>query len=141
MQFINISKNKVLDVQGGKDEEGHKVQVWTSNKSAAQKWEVIYLDKAEKVQSEGLNTEFGFHINRPFYIQSKLPFRRVAEAHGNNHVYLRRWVKNKKQQRFKFNGVDKTIRSEHWTNYCLEIPGNGAHNNLKITSGINSRWW
>jgi hypothetical protein len=72
---------------------------------------------------------------------SRMPFNRVLEAHGNNHVYLRRWIKNKKQQMFMFDPVAKVIKSGHWTNYCLEIPGNGNHNNLKITSGINSRWW
>jgi hypothetical protein len=29
-----------------------------------------------------LNEEFGFYINRPFYIVSELPFNRVAEMLG-----------------------------------------------------------
>jgi diphthamide synthase (EF-2-diphthine--ammonia ligase) len=35
-----------------------------------QKWKVIYMDKAAKTETKGLNEEFGFHINRPFYLVS-----------------------------------------------------------------------
>jgi hypothetical protein len=34
----------VLDVRGGKDEEGSPVQVWSNNGSKAQKWNVLYVD-------------------------------------------------------------------------------------------------
>jgi len=40
--------------------------------------------------------EFGFHVNRPFYIVSRMLFRRVAEAGGNNNITLKRYVKNRK---------------------------------------------
>jgi hypothetical protein len=39
--------------------------------------------------------DFGFHVNRPFYFVSRLPMRRVAQAHGNNNIMLNRWVKNR----------------------------------------------
>jgi hypothetical protein len=42
--FVNPSNNKVLDVRGGKDEEGNPVQVWSNNGSKAQKWQVVYVD-------------------------------------------------------------------------------------------------
>jgi hypothetical protein len=47
--------------------------VWGNNGTNAQKWTVIYLDKAKATETKGLNEEFGFHINRPFYIRSRLP--------------------------------------------------------------------
>jgi hypothetical protein len=89
-----------------------------------------------------LNEEFGFHINRPFYLVSELPFNRVAEMHGNTNVWLKRWRNNVKQQQWRFDEVTKVIRNNYhgWRNYCLEIQSNGRSNNLK-TAGINSRWW
>jgi hypothetical protein len=39
-----------------------------------------------------MNEEFGFHINRPFYMKSRLPMGRVATMHGNHWIYLRRWT-------------------------------------------------
>jgi hypothetical protein len=139
-QFINWSNSKVLDVRGGKDEEGNPVQVWGNNKSKAQIWNVLYLDKAGKTETKGLNEEFGFHINRPFYIVSELPFNRVAECHGANNVWLRRWRKNTTAQQWWFDEVSKTVRNNHWKNYALEIQSNGNSNNLR-TAGVNSRWW
>jgi len=88
-----------------------------------------------------LNEEFGFHINRPFYLVSELPFNRVMEMHGNANVWLKRWRNNAKGQQFWFDEVTKTIRNNYWKNYCLDIQSNGNSNNLRTVSGINSRWW
>jgi hypothetical protein len=90
--------------------------------------------------SKGFSKEYGFHINRPFYFVSRLPFKRVAEGNGSN-ITLRRWRKNVQQQVWFFNGQDKMIRSNYWKNYCLEIPGNGGQNELRMTSNCKSRWW
>jgi hypothetical protein len=139
--FINIQDGRALDVHGGKDEEGRQVIVWKKHNGANQRWTIIYLDKAEKVQSEGLNTEFGFHCNRPFYIVSRLPMRRVAESIGANNITIRRWRKNQNMQQWTFNCADKTIRNNHWKNYAMEIQSNGGSSNLRTTSAINSRWW
>jgi hypothetical protein len=91
-------------------------------------------------ETKGLNEEFGFHINRPFYIVSELPFNRVAEMHGNTQVNLKRWRKNTRQQQWWFDEVSKTVRNNYWKNYALDIQGNGGSSNLR-TAGINSRWW
>jgi len=45
---VNIQNNKVIDVQGNKDEEGRPVIVGNNNKGKNQKWKIIYLDQAEK---------------------------------------------------------------------------------------------
>ena len=75
--FVNPTNNKVLDVYQRKDEEGHVVKVWAKNgdnkTNANQRWKVIYLDQAKKTRTKGFNKEFGFHINRPFYIRSRMP--------------------------------------------------------------------
>jgi hypothetical protein len=52
------------------------------------------VDKAKPVPSKGFNKEFGFHINRPFYIQSRMPMQRIAECIGASNVTLKNWRKN-----------------------------------------------
>jgi hypothetical protein len=88
-----------------------------------------------------MNEDFGFQVNRPFYLRSRLPMQRIVQCHGATHVRLNRWLKNRKDQQFFFEPVSKTIRSNNWKNYALEIQSNGGHPNLRFTSGINSRWW
>jgi hypothetical protein len=102
---------------------------------------VIYLDEAKDVQSKGVHSEFGWYINRPFYIVSRMAMNRVIEAHGNNWLYLRRYVKNRKAQTWVFNGVDKTLHNGNWKNYAMTIHSNGNSNHMRMLSSITSRWW
>jgi hypothetical protein len=67
--------------------------------------------------------------------------KRVAECVGANNVALKRWRKNVLGQQFYFDEVSKTIRSQQWKNYAMEIQSNGGSSNLRFTSTINSRWW
>jgi hypothetical protein len=67
--------------------------------------------------------------------------KRVAECVGANNMVLRRYVKGRNAQKFFFNEKDKTIRSNHWKNYAMEIQSNGGSSNVRFTSSINSRWW
>jgi hypothetical protein len=110
--FMNIQNGKALDVHGGRDEEGRKAIVWNRHNGANQKWKVIYLDEAKKVATKGESEEFGFHINRPFYLQSRLPMKRVAECIGANNVTLKKYRKNVTAQQYFFDNVSKTIRSQ-----------------------------
>ena len=136
-----MSNKKCLDVHGGKDEEGHKVIVWNRHNGANQRWKVLYVDKAAPIPKEGFNKDFGFYVNRPFYIVSRLPMKRVVQCHGATHVRLNRYIINRKDQQYYFDPVSKTIRSNNWKNYAMEIQSNGGHANLRFTSTINSRWW
>jgi ribosomal protein L21E len=79
-------------------------------------------------------------INRPFYLISRLPMKRVAEMVGASNMAIKRFVKGRMGQQFFFDGKSKTIRSQQWKNYCIEIQNNGKADNLRATSGINSRW-
>mgnify|MGYP003960408773 CR=1 FL=1 len=67
--------------------------------------------------------------------------KRVVECIGANNLVLKRWRKNVAAQTFVFNGVDKTIHSNHWKNYVMEIQSNGGSSNLRMISTITSRWW
>jgi hypothetical protein len=93
-QFINWQNSKVLEVKGSKDIEGQAVGVYGNNGGSGQRWDVVYLDKAKGPQLKGMNKDFGFHVGRPFYIVSKLPFERVVECIGANNVTLKRWRNN-----------------------------------------------
>jgi hypothetical protein len=85
--------------------------------------------------------ETGFHVNRPFYLVSRLPMHRVAEAVGANNMAIKRYRKNVLGQQFFFDAVSKTVRSQQWKNYAIEIQSNGGSANVRMTSTINSRWW
>jgi len=94
-----------LDVTGSKDDEGAAVGVANSTNQKNQRWKVVYLDKAAKTATKGLNKEFGFHINRPFYLVSQLPFNRVAECIGANNIVIRdgeRMLLNNNSSSMKF---------------------------------------
>jgi hypothetical protein len=96
-RFVNPTDNRVVGVRDRKDEEGQAVGVEKQNdasNNANQRWKIIYLDKADAIRTKGFNKEFGFHINRPFYLRSRMPMQRVAECHGANNVWLKRWRKN-----------------------------------------------
>jgi hypothetical protein len=137
----------------GKNQHGHGLDMGLNLKSTSlaqtetgmrwkgQLWNIMYLDKADKVATKGLDKDFGFHINRPFYLVSELPFNRVAECIGASYLRLKRWRNNVTQQQWVFDGKSKTIRSKTWSNYAIQISGNGGSNTIRMTSGINSRWW
>jgi hypothetical protein len=114
--------------------------VHNKHNGANQRWKVVYVDTV-KTETKGLNEEFGFHINRPFYLVSELPFNRVAEMLGGTNMVLKRWRNNQRQQQFFFDEVKKVVRNNYWKNYCWDIQGNGGSTNFRTTSGINSRWW
>jgi len=55
--------------------------------------------------------DYGFKINEPFFIVSRLPMKRVAEAIGASNVVLKRLYKNRLAQQFFFDEVSKTVKS------------------------------
>jgi hypothetical protein len=81
------------------------------------------------------------YINRPFYLVSRLPMKRVLEAKGASNATIMRWVKNRAAQQWVFDGKSKQIKSNYWKNYGLEIQNNGRASNLRMTSSLKSRWW
>jgi hypothetical protein len=96
--FVNIQNKKALDVKDSKDDEGQNVDVRNRSGKTNQLWTVEYLDKKAPVVTKGLNAEFNLHCNRPFYLVSRLPMKRVAESIGANNITLKRWRKNVKAQ-------------------------------------------
>jgi len=87
--------------------------------------------------------EFGFFANRPFYIRSRLPNKRMAECEGNHLVRQRRWRKNETGQQWFFDPVTKVIRSKKWNNRVLEIETQNSSNGFGRVRCYtpSSRWW
>jgi hypothetical protein len=67
-----------LDVTSSKDQEAAAVGIANRTNNANQRWRVVYKDKST-IQTKGLDKDFGLEINRPFYIESRLPTNRVLE--------------------------------------------------------------
>jgi hypothetical protein len=53
--------------------------MYKKTNNANQRWKIVYLDQAEDEQEKGMNKDFGFHINRPFYFKSRMLFHRVID--------------------------------------------------------------
>ena len=142
MYIANVQNKLVLDITGGKDEEHRDVIVYRRHGGKNQQWKIIYIDTIKKEKETGLNEDFGFHCDKPFFVRSRLPMKRVLEPQGANNVTIRKYNNSRrKQQTFTFNCVDKTIRSNYWKNYAMEIQSNGGSSNIRMTSTINGRWW
>jgi hypothetical protein len=52
--------------------------LWKRKNSKNQQWTIVYLDGKKEEAKDGLNTDFGLYINRPFYLISKMSMRRVV---------------------------------------------------------------
>ena len=137
---MNVQNNKVLDVSGNKDREGQNVHVWNRHNGPNQRWNVVYLDKMGKDLGKGaLNKWFGFYVNRPFYIMSKLPMRRVIEVVGGRNLVIKRLVRNRNTQKFVFDQATKTIKSVY-NRRSIDIQNSGRSSNLQVWT-TNSRWF
>jgi hypothetical protein len=101
-QFLNVKNNRAIEVVNSKDDEGANVGIGDRADRPNQRWNVIYLDEAADEPTSGLNKDFGFWINRPFYIVSELPMHRVIEVIGAKALVIKSKVYDKKEQRFFF---------------------------------------
>jgi hypothetical protein len=63
--FVNLYNDKVLEVAGGKDSEGTRIQVGSANSRKHQKWYILYVADKKK---DTTTHNFGFRVNTPFYI-------------------------------------------------------------------------
>jgi hypothetical protein len=89
----------------------------------------------EAYQTRGTDRDFGFRVNKPFYLVSRLPMQRVMEAVGANNVVIKTYTKNRIAQQFFFDPVSKTLKSQQWKSHCMDMQGN----NLRVR-GVSSRW-
>jgi hypothetical protein len=103
--IINVKNKKALDVKGGKDAEGQTVWVWKRHNGKNQKWRILYTADKGAERTSGENKNFGFDINEPFFVVSRMPMRRVIETNSGNIYLKRRYRMNHgyiKRQQFYF---------------------------------------
>jgi hypothetical protein len=93
---MNVKNGLVVDVAGNRDVEGQNVCVWRRHNGANQRWTIVYVDSVTDTLTKGLNKDFGFFINKPFYIVSRLPMKRVVEVVGGRNVVLKNRVMNRR---------------------------------------------
>jgi len=140
-EFIYNEKGKVLDVSGGRDVDRRNVQVWPLNKSAAQRWEILYQDEVKPEPKKGeLNPEYGLYVGREFYAVSVMTSRRYLSwsARGNNLVI--RSANGSKKQKWFFDQRSKTIKSVYNKRYSLDNQNAGRSNNMRLWK-TNQGWW
>jgi hypothetical protein len=94
---------------------------------------------ADPEPTEGLNKDFNFMINKPFFLVSKMYMNRVAERTGNN-VRLRTLARKNTAQHWFFDGASKTIKSKQDKNVSWTISSDGTGKDLG-TSKTTARWF
>jgi len=130
----NIKDGRVIEVEGSKDEEGHKVQAWKKNGGRNQQWKLLYIKNKGK---DTTKFNMGFRVDEPFYIMSRLPMKRVMG--GTSWVYLQNHTKAKTQQ-WRFDQKTKTIKSVQYPQYSMQIYNNGKGPYYQITT-TSARWF
>ena len=86
-----------------------------------------------------MNTNFGFFINRPFYIVSKMWMSRVVEVVGGRNLVIKSRVHGRTTQLFYFDQKSKTVKSKS-NNRSMDIANGGRSQNLQVWT-TNSRWF
>jgi hypothetical protein len=90
--FVNLYDDKVIMVKDAKDVEGTLIVSGSANGKPHQKWTVLYTSDVKK---DTTKHNFGFRVNEPFYIVSKLPFKRVLECIGASYTRIKKYYKNR----------------------------------------------
>jgi hypothetical protein len=75
-----------------------------------------------------MSKEFNFHVNRPFYIVSRMPMNRLISWTGGN-IKIGKYT-GSSQQQWVFDGETKTIKSNWRKNMSINIEGNGRSSNV-----------
>lgn len=137
---MNVKNLKVFDVWQGKDVEGQGIVVWKRHNGPNQRWTIVYVDESPKEPTSGLYKPFGFYINRPFLIESRLPMRRVLEVVGARNIVIRSKVYKRREQQFVFDMKTKTIKSVPYMDRSFDIQNAGRSQNLQVWK-TNARWF
>ena len=92
------------------------------------------------MKTTGLQSEFGFHIGRPFYIITAMGSGRAIEVTGGRNLVLKTKKFNHVAQQFFFDNKTKTLKSQQYKDRSIDIQNAGASSNLQIWT-TNGRWF
>jgi hypothetical protein len=95
-------------------------------------------DKWPKELTKGdFNPDFGFYIERPFYIVSELAQKRFLTILGRNIAIKER--NGRTQQVWYFDQKSLTVKNKS-NNQSLDIVSSGKGRNMQVWS-TNGQWW
>jgi len=75
-------------VKQARDAEGQTIWAWKRHNGLNQRWTILYTKGKKADRTKGFNKTFGMEMNRPFYLQSRLPMKRVLRTNSNNVVIM-----------------------------------------------------
>jgi hypothetical protein len=85
--YLTNERGKVAWVQGDVDQESRHIYIANRKNHVSQQWDIIYADQWKRDPKKGeLNKRFGFYVERPFYIISRLGKQRYLTALNRNFV-------------------------------------------------------
>ena len=118
--FIVNERGKILEVADGIDKEGSNIKVGEKNGGPGQRWEVAYLDELAPDPKKGeLSREWGFYVERPFYVVSELDSHRYLDIVGDNLVI--KTPNGFDTQKWTFDWQSRTIKSVHNMSTSFDI--------------------
>jgi len=88
--FMVNEHGKVLDIDGNVDSENRNVIAWNKHGRINQQFDLIYADEYPDEPTKGeLNKEFGFYVERPFYIVSEMSSHRYIEVINAKNIVIK----------------------------------------------------
>jgi hypothetical protein len=138
-QVDNNQQITVMEIRNNQDYENNYLLAKRKNSKIYQQWDLIYVDEYPKEPVKGeLNKEFGFYVERDFYIVSQMKSNRYLEVIDNKQVVIKTPNGNKGQTWY-FDQKSKTVKTR-LNNRSFDIQSSGKGRNFQVWS-TNSRWW
>ena len=132
-------KGKVLDVHGAVDAQNRNVIVYNRHNKINQQWDIKYVDSMKPEPKKGeLNADFGFYVERPFYLVSQMKNHRYLDMIGRNLVI--KTFNGFNSQKFFFDQRSKTVKSVKHRGWSFDIQNAGRTNNMQMWN-TNSGWF
>jgi len=132
-------RGKVLDVDGGLDDQNRNVIAWNKHNGLNQQWDIIYADEYPDEPTKGeFNEDFGLYVERPFYVVSQLPSHRYLDL-INNRDFAIKTPNGRNTQIWYFHQQSLTIRTK-LNNQSWDIKSAGKTQNMQVWS-TNSGWF
>jgi hypothetical protein len=120
--------NKVASVQGAIDTENKYIYMRKREGKKHQEWDLIYQkDWIEEPGKGEMNTDFGFRVDKDFYIVSSLGSGRYIDYVTRNLVI--KTQNGRASQKWYFHQQTRTIRGRS-TNQSIDIHNSGKSNHL-----------
>ena len=111
--YLVNEKGKVMDVDGGVDDEQRNITVHNKHGKINQQWDIVYADEypAEPVKGE-FNSIFGLYVDRDFFIVSALKENRYLDIINNRNLVIK-IPNSRKSQKWWFDQKTLTIKTRY----------------------------